>query len=389
MGGQAAENRGRRRAAGTGCHERGGGSRGRTCCRGRTGCRGAGAALAWRRPPAGVWRRVLGHSTSRHAEISRMCHGWVCFAAMASRVRRTAQAGQIQPQPSPRLVIRRLAPGVNHSWGSSPSHHAPGRSGHSPSKSAKRAGWTAPGRVSRGWAGRVGRGWAGRVGRGWAGRVGRGRRWGRVGRVARVRRVSRGRRPVALVRGHHDYGRGWYLASPLWRVRGQMEVERRERLGWRGGVGRLGREQRATTARTGLHSEPGPEHGNSPGESRHRQQQGGNGRLPDRGVVNPVPELLEPCRPLVPHDSRSSIKSSASLPRPKQHGHTVRMLRADLRSAIGVPTRYHPDAATHRPDSVLARSRPPPGYRSVWYRPGVPTADLRAVTGRVLSSVIV
>ena len=184
--------------------------------------------------------------------------------------------------------------------------------------------------------------------------------------MARVRRVSRGRRPVAMVRGHHDHGRGrGYRASPLWRVRRQMEVERRERLGWRGGVGRRGREQRATAARTGLHREPGPEHGNSPGETRHCQQQGGNGRLPDRGVVNPVPELLEPCRPLVPHDSRSSIKSSASLPRPTQHGHTVRMLRADLRSAIGVPTRYHPDAATHRPDSVLARSRPPPGCRSV------------------------
>ena len=116
---------------------------------------------------------------------------------------------------------------------------------------------------------------------------------------------------MAMVRGHHGHGRGWrrYLASPLWRVSGQMEVERRERLGWRGGVGRLGRGQRATVARTGLHREPGPEHGNSPGESRHCQQQGGNGRLPDRGVVDPVPELLAPCRPLVPHDSRS-IKSS-------------------------------------------------------------------------------
>ena len=270
-----------------------------------------GGPVAWGRPPAGVWRRVLGHSTSRHAEISRMCYGWACFAAMASRVRRTAQAEQIQPQPSPRLVIRRLAPGVNHSSGSSPSHDAPGRSGHSPSKSARRAGWTADGRVSRGGAGRVSRGRAGRVSRG--------RRWGRAGRVARVRRVSR--RPVAMVRGHHDHrrGRGWrrYLASPLWRVRGQMEVERRERLGWRGGVGRLGREQRATAARTGLHREPGPEHGNSPGESRHCQQQGGNGRLPDRGVVNPVPELLEPCRPRVPHDSRSSISPRPPCPGPR------------------------------------------------------------------------
>jgi hypothetical protein len=123
-----------------------------------------------------------------------------------------------------------------------------------------------------------------------------------------------------MVCGHHDHrrGRGWrrYLASPLRRVRGQTEAERRERLGWRGGVGRLGREQRATAARTGLHREPGPEHGNSPGESRHCQQQGGNGRLPGRGVLDPVPELLEPCRPPVPHDSRSSIKSSASLPTP-------------------------------------------------------------------------
>jgi hypothetical protein len=154
--------------------------------------------------------------------------------------------------------------------------------------------------------------------------------------VARVRRVSR--RPVAMVRGHHDHrrGRGWrrYLASPLWRVRGQMEVERRERLGWRGGVGRLGRGQRATAARTGLHREPGLEHGNSPGESRHCQQQGGNGRLPDRGVVDPVPELPETCRPPVPHDSRSSIKSSASL-----------------------PTRTRRQT---RPESVLARSLPPP-----------------------------
>jgi hypothetical protein len=223
--------------------------------------------------------------------------------------------------------------------------------------------WGRAGRVARGRAGRVGRVRAGRVGRGRAGRVRGGRRWGRAGRVAWVRRVSRGRRPVAMVRGHHGHGRGWrrYLASPLWRVSGQMEVERRERLGWRRRVGRRGGEQRATVARTGLHREPGPEHGNSPGESRHCQQQGGNGRLPDRGVVNPVPELLAPCRPLVPHDSRSSIKSSASLPRPTQHGHMVRMLRADLRSAIGVPTRYHPDAATHRPDSVLARSRPAAG----------------------------
>ena len=174
------------------------------------------------------------------------------------------------------------------------------------------------GRVARGRAGRVSRVLAGCVSRGRAGRVSRGRRWGRAGRVARVRCVSRGWRPVAMVRGHHDHGRRrrWRrcLASPLWRVRGQVEVERRERLGWRGGVGRLGREQRAATARTGLHSEPGPEHGNSPGESRHCQQQGGNGRLPDRGVVDPVPELLAPCRPLVPHDSSTSIKSSASLP---------------------------------------------------------------------------
>jgi hypothetical protein len=231
--------------------------------------------------------------------------------------------------------------------------------------------WGRAGRVARGRAGRVARIRAGRVSRGRAGRVSRGRGWGRAGRVARVQRVSRGRRPVAMVRGHQGHGRGWrrFLASPLWRVSGQMEVARRERLGWRGGVGRRGGEQRATVARTGLHREPGPEHGNSPGESRHCQQQGGNGRLPDRGVVNPVPELLAPCRPLVPHDSRSSIKSSAFLPRPTQHGRMVRMLRADLRSAIGVPTRCHPDAATHRPDSVLARSRPPPGCQSVWYRP--------------------
>ena len=207
---------------------------------------------------------------------------------------------------------------MNHGSGSSPSHDAPGRSGHSPRRPARRAGWTAAGRGRRRW-GRAGcgsRGRAGRVSRERAGCVSRGRRWGRAGRVARVRRVSR--RPVAMVRGHHDHrrGRGWrrYLASPLWRVRGQMEAERRERLGWRGGVGRLGRGQRATAARTGLHREPGPEHGTSPGESRHCQQQGGNGRLPGRGVVDPVPELLEPCRPPVPHDSRSSIKSSASLP---------------------------------------------------------------------------
>jgi hypothetical protein len=216
--------------------------------------------------------------------------------------------------------------------------------------------WGRAGRVARGRAGRVGRVRAGCVSRGRAGRVRGGRRWGRAGRVAWVRRVSRGRRPVAMVRGHHGHGRGWrrYLASPLWRVSGQMEVERRERLGWRGGVGRRGGEQRATVARTGLHREPGPEHGTSPGESRHCQQQGGNGRLPGRGVVDPVPELLEPCRPPVPHHSRSSIKSSASCPPGP----------ADKPARIG-PGAIPPAAVSHM--SACARDGVLPGLVPVAY----------------------